>query len=259
VKIKTHHSASNQLPATSLPGSGDKTSSPDRSHRLLTKNYLQYKASIRKYNTMMQITKRSMTGRSLPPKKKMKRSADFENATDPTVFIIDAFKDNGFSEKEIQTEAQSTFQQLTQDMVEAYTMEASKAARDDDIDTLRMLFEAGVRLDSCNKFGDSLLNIACRRGHTRTVKFLVEEVKVNVHRADDLKRTPLHDACWTHEPNFEIVDILLRAAPMLAVCRDNRGAAPFEYARKHHIGQWLEFLSERRSLMVLPTSKDAHG
>eukprot|EP00339_Tiarina_fusa_P015511 CAMPEP_0117061500 /NCGR_PEP_ID=MMETSP0472-20121206/42811_1 /TAXON_ID=693140 ORGANISM="Tiarina fusus, Strain LIS" /NCGR_SAMPLE_ID=MMETSP0472 /ASSEMBLY_ACC=CAM_ASM_000603 /LENGTH=207 /DNA_ID=CAMNT_0004780193 /DNA_START=58 /DNA_END=684 /DNA_ORIENTATION=+ len=204
---------------------------------------------------MMQIiAKRPMAGKSLPPKKKMKRSADFENAKDPTSFIINAFEDNGFSEKEIVTKAQSTLQKLTPSMVEAYTMEASKAARDDDLDTLRMLFEEGARLDCCNKFGDSLLNIACRRGHTRIVKFLVEEVKVCVHRADDLKRTPLHDACWTHEPNFEIVDVLLRAAPMQALCRDNRGAAPFEYARNQHIVQWLEFLSERRSLMVLPST-----
>jgi hypothetical protein len=206
---------------------------------------------------MMQTTKRSMTGMSLvPPKKKMKPSVDFDNATqDPTTFIINAFQDNGFSELEIQTVAQSTFQKLTQQMVDAYTMEASKAARDGDLDTLTVLFEAGERLDCCNKFGDSLLNIACRRGHTRVVKFLVEEVKVNVHRADDLKRTPLHDACWTREPNFEIVDIVLRAAPMQAVCRDNRGAVPFEYAREQHIGQWLEFLSERRSLMVLPSKE----
>jgi hypothetical protein len=63
----------------------------------------------------------------------MKRSADFDNATNPTTFIINAFQDNGFSETEIQREAQSTLQKLTQNMVEAYSMEASKAARDDDL------------------------------------------------------------------------------------------------------------------------------
>jgi ankyrin repeat protein len=201
---------------------------------------------------MQRIAKRSMPGTSLPPKKKMRGAADFDNATDATEFIINIFQDNGFSQEEVNNEAQSKLLKLTPNMVAAYTMEASKAARDGALDKLRALFKEGAPLECCNKFGDGLINIACRRGHTSVVRFLVEEAKVCVHRADDLKRTPLHDACWTHEPNFEIVDILLRAAPMQAVCRDNRGAAPFEYARKHHIGRWLEFLSDRRSLMVLP-------
>ena len=94
-------------------------------------------------------------------------------------------------------------------MIDAYTMEVSMAARKNDIKTLR-------ELHACNKFGDSLLNIACRRSNTKIVKFLLEEAKVSVFLRDDTGRTPLHDACWTATPNFEIVDLLLNVA-LLAV------------------------------------------
>jgi hypothetical protein len=65
------------------------------------------------------------------------------------------FQDNGFSQ-EVHKEAQSKFLKLTPNMVEACTMEASKATHDDDLDKLRELFKDGSLLDCCNKFGDIL-------------------------------------------------------------------------------------------------------
>jgi ankyrin repeat protein len=189
----------------------------------------------------------SETG-SLPPKKKMKIRADVE-FTKPTEFLVEVFKQNGFSQDYVRSNANSKFVTPTPAMVQAYTMEASKAVRDNDLDKLRELYYSGAVLECCNRFGESLVHVACRRGHTRIVKFLVEEVKASVHFVDDLKRTPLHDACWTSEPNFEIVDVLLRAAPEHVLCADKRGHTPFDYARKTHWKQWARFLSERRSLL----------
>lgn len=203
----------------------------------------------------MQMSKRSAQEMALPPSKKIKKSADSVFPSNPTKFVEHAFQANGFSLDKVIDEARSQLPEITPTMIEAYGMEVSKAVRDNDLDTLKELHSAGVLLDCCNKFGDSLIHIACRRSHTQIVRFLLEEAKVCVLRMDDLKRTPLHDACWTAEPNFEIVDMLLRAAPVQAVCKDNRGFAPFEYARQHHEEQWLEFLSERRSLLVLPNQQ----
>jgi hypothetical protein len=36
------------------------------------------------------------------------------------------------------------------------------------------------------------------------VSYLLEECKLCVNISDDFGRTPLHDACWTAEPNFEV-------------------------------------------------------
>ena len=105
----------------------------------------------------------------------------------------------------------------------------------------------------------SLLHIACRRGHADAVAFLVEEARVPVHRADDCGKTPLHDACWTPEPNFVVVEAILRASPALAVCQDCRGFVPFDYSRKNHSDQWIAFLAERRSIMVLRGENEENG
>jgi hypothetical protein len=185
---------------------------------------------------------------SLPPKKKMKLEADADSPR-PSEFLVQAFKENGFSPEDVISCATSKIVKPTPESVQSYTMEVTKAARQNNLDKLRELHEAGAVMDCCNRFGDSLVHIACRRGHTEIVKFLVEEVKASVHFVGDMKRTPLHDACWTSEPNFEIVKILLRAAPEHALCPDERGDTPFEYARPTHQEQWMEFLAEQRSIL----------
>jgi ankyrin repeat protein len=217
---------------------------------LKTSSTLQ--STLKMIDTMTTQNKRQVRPHdSLPPKKKMKLAAELDNYKSPTEFLLHVFQENGFSTEEVKKVARAKFLKLTPGMVQAYTMEITKAARDDDLDKLKELFHAGARLDCCNKFGDSLVHIACRRGHTRTLKFLVEEAKVSVHRADDMNRTPFHDACWTPEPNFEIIEILLRVAPGQVLCADNRGHLPFEYARPQHKADWMQFLSRRKSMMVL--------
>lgn len=185
---------------------------------------------------------------SLPPKKKIKLEADADSAQ-PSEFLVQAFKENGFSPEDVISCATSKIVKPTPESVQSYTMEVTKAARHNNLDKLRELHEAGAVMDCCNRFGDSLVHIACRRGHTEIVKFLVEEVKASVHFVDDMKRTPLHDACWTSEPNFEIVEILLRAAPEHALCPDKRGDTPFNYTRRAHRKQWMKFLAEQRSIL----------
>lgn len=175
--------------------------------------------------------------------------------TTPSDFSADAFLRNGYSTEQVQAIAASKFLRPTRDVVKHYTMEVTRAVRDDDLEALKDLYySSGAVLDCCNKFGNSLVHIASRRGHTRIVKFLVEEVQASVHFVDEYGRTPLHDACWTSEPNFEIVEILLRVAPEQVLCRDKRGFTPFEYARQSHVEEWMGFLYENQSLLRLSES-----
>lgn len=118
-------------------------------------------------------------------------------------------------------------------------------------------------MDACNRFGESVMHVACRRSCApmvspcltlrccereaqRTcfpyaaaaspfifpfspssavswflclhfslifclclfhfqVNFFIDECGMKVNTSDDFGRTPLHDACWTAEPNFEVV------------------------------------------------------
>lgn len=154
----------------------------------------------------------------------------------------------GASTKDVVAQAQHKFIEPTNEMIAAYTFEASKAVRENNLEALRELHASGALLTCCNKFGDSLLNIACRRSHTQIVKFLLEEVKVTVYMKDDTGRIALHDACWTSSPNFEVVGLLLQTAPDLALIPDHRGHTPFDYTRSQDWGKWCDFLASKKSL-----------
>lgn len=64
----------------------------------------------------------------------------------------------------------------------------------------------------------------------------------SVQVSDDYGRTPLHDACWTPNPNFETISLLLEKDPWLLSIADCRGSTPLAYVRKAHWGVWIGFL-----------------
>mmetsp|Transcript_21218 Transcript_21218/g.52214 ORF Transcript_21218/g.52214 Transcript_21218/m.52214 type:complete len:212 (+) Transcript_21218:154-789(+) len=181
-----------------------------------------------------------------PPAKKAKRN--HQSSSKPAQQVHQMYQDSGACTKQIVAQAQHKFIEPTKEMIAAYTMDASKAVRDNNIEKLQELHESGAPLNCCNKFGDSLLNIACRRSHTQIVRYLLEEVKVTVYMKDDTGRIALHDACWTSTPNFEIVELLLKTAPDLALMSDHRGHTPFDYTRSQDWGKWCNFLEQHKSL-----------
>ena len=142
------------------------------------------------------------------------------------------------------------FIQHTEEQIKAYDVQVIQAVRSQDIDQLRNMHKAGRQLQCANKFGESLIHMACRRGFVDVVRFLVDEAGVSVRVRDDYGRTALHDACWTSEPNEELVEYLIRQCPELLLMSDKRGNAPFEYVRREHWGQWLKFVLENEELFV---------
>ncbi len=105
-----------------------------------------------------------------------------------------------------------------------------------------------------NRFGESLMHLACRRGRTEIVRFLVEELpgvtpSQMLSIKDDCLKTPLHDACWTASPNVELVELILNHAPEQVIMQDIRGNTPFDYVRKEDYQLWLRFLWERKNLL----------
>ncbi|OEU09643.1 hypothetical protein FRACYDRAFT_164056, partial [Fragilariopsis cylindrus CCMP1102] len=127
----------------------------------------------------------------------------------------------------------------------------------------------------CNKFGESLMHLACRRGRTDMVQFLIEELNATDNdtttnedtnngtslaattraRArqvlsirDDYNKTPFHDACWTTTPNFALIDLLLKYVPEQLLMKDVRNKTPFDYVQQRDYAAWLRFIWERKSL-----------
>jgi hypothetical protein len=145
------------------------------------------------------------------------------------------------------------FLEVTDKQIEAYSTELVKAIRDRNIPLLREMHASGKTLQCSNRFGESLLHMACRRGYTDVVRFLIEEADVTLRVKDDFGRTPLHDACWSANPNFDLMELIIEHDPDLLLIEDVRGHSPFSYARKSHWKDWSRFLTVRRKSLRLNT------
>lgn len=137
----------------------------------------------------------------------------------------------------------------TEEQMASYTTEILFAVQDQDIEALRNLQEMGHSFQCCNRFGESVIHMVCRRGLTRVVEFLLNETNVSIRIKDDYGRTPLHDAFWNKNMNTDIVEMLLKREPELLFITDKRGFTPFSYARMEHWRGWRQFLYEKRELL----------
>lgn len=147
--------------------------------------------------------------------------------------------------------SQSTFfPPITEENINGYDINIVTATRDEDISTLRALHSTGHCMSCCNRFGESLLHMACRRGFTSIVKFLVEEAGVPIRITDDCGRTPLHDALWNRECQFEIFNALVRIDPALLFVSDKRGHTPFAYARKDKWENWITHIKSIKGELI---------
>ncbi|CAN0248793.1 unnamed protein product [Pylaiella littoralis] len=84
----------------------------------------------------------------------------------------------------------------------------SDLARRGDVEGLQKVLEAGRGMDASNKFGESVVHIACRRGNIDVLRFLVANGG-SLTACDDLGRFPLHEVCWAKRPRFDIVRVFL--------------------------------------------------
>ena len=137
----------------------------------------------------------------------------------------------------------------TDEHYSAYSTELIRAIREQDFDVLKDTLSRGKTLFACNRYGESLLHMACRRGFSDLVEFLLYEGNVPLRIRDDYGRTAMHDACWTVEPNFELIETLITEEPLLLFIKDKRGHLPLEYVRSNHWHKWNDFLKGKQVLL----------
>ena len=188
--------------------------------------------------SMEQVIKPSMSMEALRAEYKQK----FQSF-DPTGVLITLMRHrkvqaNLHSFKDLQ----DFFVQPTKRDYETYDFDILKAIRAGDVQNLRKLHSEGRNMTCCNRVKETLLMVAARRGETDVVRFLVCEAKVPVNVCDEYGRTPLHDAFWTAEPNFDLISILIAKSPDLLLVKDLRGHTPLHYAPKQHWKTWVRFL-----------------
>ena len=166
----------------------------------------------------------------------------------PADLAIDIFKENGYDVKGNPSLVRVQFHKPTEAMIEAYNLETLGAARSNDLDKLKRLHANGSSLACCNRFGESLLHLVCRTGSTAIVRFMVEDAGVSLCTRDDYYRTPLHDACWTSKPNFDLFLFIIQKEPELLVAKDVRGHMPLNYVRREQWDTWRKFLKQHAPL-----------
>jgi hypothetical protein len=142
------------------------------------------------------------------------------------------------------------FLKMTSKNVQAYDLRKATAIRQGNIDVLRAMHQKGEMLQCCNRFGESIVHTACRRGSAVCIRFLTEEAGVSLRVRDDFGRTALHDSCWTNTPNFELIALVLKSCPDLLFVADKRGVFPLQYIRKDYHADWCKFLEENQDLLI---------
>lgn len=147
-------------------------------------------------------------------------------------------------------------QPITENDLSNYDVDVVSATREEDLTTLNNLLAQGRSLSCCNRYGESLLHMACRRGFFQIVTFLTGEAGVAIRITDDCGRTPLHDALWNRDCQYATVDLLIRKDPSLLLMCDKHGHTPFAYARREHWEVWKQFLWDRREHIMQALDHD---
>jgi len=138
---------------------------------------------------------------------------------------------------------------FTKGCVSSYSLELMNAVRQNDISLIRKLYEDGNNLQSCNRFGESIVHAAARRGNLEVLMVLKELAGVSLHVACQQGRTPLHDACWTGHPDFSVIRYLLEDFPASLYLTDCRGFTPLDFIPKEAHEEWNAFLQENLELV----------
>lgn len=188
------------------------------------------------------------------PRMDEEKKAEELDLSNPHNLLLNYLREDGYKAyTRKSTTLSDFFIEITNEHIEAYSTEIVKATRDRDISLLRAMHKEGKMLQCSNRFGESLLHMACRRGYTDVVRFLIKEADVSLRVKDDFGRTPLHDACWSADPNFDLMELIIEHDPDLLLIEDVRGHSPFSYARRSHWKEWSEFLTARRETLRLNT------
>ncbi|CAN0016856.1 unnamed protein product [Discosporangium mesarthrocarpum] len=125
--------------------------------------------------------------------------------------------------------------------IEDYGLPLVEAVRRKDCEALQEMVRKGVTMGASNRFGESIMHLATRRGNVKVLNFLLVNGG-SLHICDDYGKTPMHDACWTSEPPFDVVSLMLSHDPWLLQATDVRGATPLRYAKRQHWEHWCNFL-----------------
>lgn len=226
-----------------------------------TNNTMQTSVSLKRKRSIDSLPRSNITDNidtSLPPRKVIRVLPTIakklsKNTKNPQQSLESIASELGFASKcHSYQQVEHFFETMPRDL-EAWNFEVLAAVRNGDVDQLRAFHQEGRNLKCSNKFGETLMHVACRKTLVSVVRFLVREVGMPVNIHDDTGRTPLHDAFWTPEPNEELIDLMLSHCPDLLFVQDKRGHCPLQYSRQSHWETWNSYLQSRKEQLEFNT------
>lgn len=111
----------------------------------------------------------------------------------PLDFITSCFRRYGIPiESSDSLSKKNYFIPITDENLSAYQTDAIRAIRHKDVDLLRKIKRSGRSLQGINRFGESFMHVACRRGSSEILDFLIHDGECSLRVHDDFGRTPLH-------------------------------------------------------------------
>jgi len=165
----------------------------------------------------------------------------------PHVFLQKLLKTRGYSTKHYCSLEGGYYCRPTPLQCASYGTRVVYAVRNSDKKLFAGLLSAGLSRNPCNKFGESILHMVCRRGDYGILRLLVDN-GATVQVSDDFGRTPLHDACWTSKPCFKSIKTILEKDIRLLHIVDCRGSPPLEYVKRENWPEWNEFLDNNKEV-----------
>jgi len=176
------------------------------------------------------------------------------SAIAPDQFLKRILNSRGYSTDMMPAMASPYRQTPTNKQMQDYDSELVGAVRSSDLTKLKSLRDIGRSMTACNRFGESIVHMACRRADFEVVDYLLENAG-GEWGVDDFGRTPLHDACWRPEPRFDIVTCVLDKNLHLLRVLDVRGANPLNYVREEHWTQWCAYLFHQKERYWRPVDE----
>ena len=131
-----------------------------------------------------------------------------------------------------------------------YNNDIAWAARNGDLKGLKDHVKSGLSPQCCSRHTESIIHTICRKGHQDLLEYLLEETDASLRICCDQQRTVLHDAAWSHKPNFDMIKMIIRRCPDLMYIEDNRGHTPLNYIPSQHFDDWCKFLTENQDYLA---------
>ncbi|CAJ1966053.1 unnamed protein product [Cylindrotheca closterium] len=161
----------------------------------------------------------------------------------PQAFLNKELKRRGYNLKSYATLESGYYTHPNEHQLASYGRIVTKAMyQPNNTKALGTLLECGISPNACNKFGESIVHLVCRRGHYDLLTMLMD-AGCSIKVSDDYGRTPLHDACWQSKPNFDVIRLIFQTDKHLVRMRDIRGTTPLSYVKEENFIKWNEFLA----------------